>query len=129
MVFKLKNRLTQRGYKQNQIIEHIKTIQFNQRQQILSKGKTKHPPKIAFTTLWCDDAKRLKQIIKKHWRLIQNNRTLREIFLEPLIIAYQNNDSLRKKLVRAKLKPIDDTDQMNQTKQTLKLNHTPLYTS
>ena len=128
MVFKLKNRLTQRGYKQNQIIEHIKTIQFNQRQQILYKQKTKNKktPKLAFTTLWCDDAKRLKQTIKKHWRLIENNKTLREIFPEPPIIAYRNNDSLRKKLVRAKLKPIDDTDQMNQIKQTQIPNHTPL---
>ena len=85
-----------------------------------------YKPKLAFTTLWCDDAKRLKQTIKKHWRLIENNKTPREIFPEPPIIAYRNNDSLRKELVRAKLKPIGDTDQMNQIKQTQIPNHTPL---
>ena len=47
---------------------------------------------------------RLKQVLKKHWKLIQNNRTLNRIFPEPPVSAYRNNPSLRHKLVRAKLK-------------------------
>ena len=128
MTIKLKNRLTQRGYKQNQILKHIKPITFNQREQILSKEKNKSTKqrKLAFTTTFCDDAKRLKLIIKIHWKLIQNNKILNEIFPQPPLIAYRNSDSLRNKLVRAKLTPINDINPQSQTNQSDKPNHIPL---
>ena len=113
---KLTNRLLQRGYKHKQILPHINAVKFNQRHQILFKGKPKNnKKKLVFVTQFCDDAQRLKQILKKHWKLIQNNRTLSHIFPEPPVIAYRNNPSLRHKLVRAKLKPIDESIQIDNT--------------
>ena len=37
-----------------------------------------------------------------------NNQYLKQIFPSPPIIAYRTNPSLKKKLVRAKLKPINN---------------------
>ena len=92
---KLTNRLLQRGYKHKQILPHINAVKFSQRHQTLFKGKPKNnKKKLVFVTQFCDDAQRLKQILEKHWKLIQNNRTLSHIFPEPPVIAYRNNPSL-----------------------------------
>ena len=48
---------------------------------------------------------------KKHWKLIEQNETLRQIFPEPPVIAFKTNPSLKHKLIRAKLKPLDDPPQ------------------
>ena len=53
----------------------------------------------------------------KHWKPIKQNNKLRKIFPNPPIIAYKGNPSLRNKLVRAKLKPIEDIAQTNQETQ------------
>ena len=37
------------------------------------------------------------------------------MFPEPPVIAYRNNPSLKQKLVRAQLKPIDETTQLGDT--------------
>ena len=57
-----------------------------------------------------DDINRIKRIFKKHWILIKNNTLLNHIFPSPPVIAYKANPSLRKKLVRARLKPLDQTN-------------------
>ena len=56
-----------------------------------------------FVTHFCNDAHRHKQILKKHWKLIKNNKILNHIFPEPPVIPYRNHPSLKHKLVRAKL--------------------------
>ena len=116
MTLKLIHKLKHRGYKQDQILKHIRSVKFDQRSETLSRKKKKTltsqtTKKLVFVTQFCDDAKRLKQTIKKHWKLIQQNSTLRELFPEPPTIAYRRNPSLRNKLVRAKLKPLESTSQ------------------
>ena len=44
---------------------------------------------LVFVTRFYDDAQRLRQTIKKHWKLIQQNSTLRKLFPEPPTIAYR----------------------------------------
>ena len=79
---RLTNRLLQRGYKQ--VLPHLNAVKFNQRHQILFRNKPKYnKKKLVFVTHFCDDAHRLKQILKKHWKLIKNNKTLNHIFPEP----------------------------------------------
>ena len=64
------NKLLQRGCKHKQILSHINAVKFNQRHQILFQGKPKNnKKKLVFVTQFCDDAQRLKQILKKHWKL------------------------------------------------------------
>ena len=113
---RLTNQLLQRGYKYKQILPHIESVQFRKGQQFLFRQTPKvNKQKLVFVTQFCDDANRLKQIIKKHWKLIKNNKTLRSIFPEPPVIAYRNNPSLKQKLVRAKLKPIAETTELEDT--------------
>ena len=113
---RLTNRLLQRGYKHKQVLPHLNAVKFNQRHQILFRNKPKdNKKKLVFVTHFCDDAHRLKQILKKHWKLIKNNKTLNHIFPEPPVIAYRNHPSLKHKLVRAKLKSIDEPTQSGNT--------------
>ena len=107
---KLVHKLKQRGYKHNQIINHIKDISFNDRIEALKrKNKAKQTDKLVFVTHYTDDINRIKGIFRKHWKLIKNNTLLNHIFPSPPVIAYKANPSLKKKLVRAKLKPLDQT--------------------
>ena len=82
MTLNLTHRLKERGYKHNQILKHIKSIKFNQRTESLSRKKQRENKiqKLVFVTQFCDDTTRLKRILKKHWKLIQHNNTLRNIF-------------------------------------------------
>ena len=114
MTLKLIHKLKQRGYKHNQIINHIKDIPFSERDEALRrKTKTPKSDKLVFVTQYTDDINRIKGIFRKHWTLIKNNTMLNQIFPSPPVIAYKANPS-RKKLVRAKLKPLNQTDS-NQT--------------
>ena len=70
----------------------------------------KQSSKLIFATHYSDDINRIKRIFKKHWTLIKNNTLLNHIFPSPPVIAYKANPSLRKKLIRARLKPLDQTN-------------------
>ena len=117
MILKLTHKLKERGYKHNQITRHINSVKFNQREETLTKSKHKNnnQQKLVFTTQFNDDANRLKQIIKKHWKLIHRNKTLKAVFPNAPIIAFRGNPSLRNELIRAKLKPIEDTQPLTLT--------------
>ena len=67
---KLTNRLLQRGYEHKQILPHINAVKFNQRHDLIQKPKN-NKKMLVFVTQFCDDAQRLKQILKKNWKLIQ----------------------------------------------------------
>ena len=58
------HRLKHRGYRQNQIIQHVNEIKFNQRHESLTKIKQKEP-KLVFTTNYCDDIHRIECLFKK----------------------------------------------------------------
>ena len=108
MTCKLIHKLKQRGYKQNQIANHIKEIKFSGRKKVLTrKQKPQQTDKLIFVTQYTDNIQRIKRIFNKHWKLIKDNQYLKHIFPSPPMIAYRANPSLRKKLVRAKLKPIN----------------------
>ena len=73
MILKLTHKLKERGYNHTQITKQIQSIKFNQRGEALSRKKHKdnQRQKLVFTTQFSDDTNRLKNIIKKHWKLIQ----------------------------------------------------------
>ena len=77
---------------------NIKDIPFSNRKEALKrKVKSKQPDKLIYATQYS-------------WKLIKNNTLLNQIFPTPPIKAYKANPSLKKKLVRAKLKPLDQTN-------------------
>ena len=72
MTYKLVHKLKQRGYKHNEIINHIKDIPFSERKETLTrKQKPKQTDKLIFVTQHTDDIHRIKRIFKKHWTLIK----------------------------------------------------------
>ena len=81
MTYKLVHKLKQRGYKQSQIVHHIKDIKFSERKTALTrKQKPTQPQKLVFVTQFSDDIQRIKRVFNKHWRLIKNNPYLKQIF-------------------------------------------------
>ena len=102
----LTRKLITRGYKQTEIEQEIKDIRFSSRQTSLTKTTKPKQNKTVFITQFCDDTQRIKQILYKHWKPIQKDPFLRAIFPTPPTIAFRTSQNLRKKLVRAKLKPI-----------------------
>ena len=64
-------------------------------------NKTNNKP--IFTTEYNSNTKYITQILRKHWNIIENDPTLRILWPEPPIVAYQKNKNLRDTLVSAKL--------------------------
>ena len=124
---KLIHKLKGRGYyNHNQIINHVKDISFNDRKAILQrKYKPQHPDKLVFATHFTDDIYRIKRIFKKHWWLIKNNAFLKQlVFPSPPVVAYKANPSLKNKLVRAKLKPLESTKEHQTLNQNITAHDT-----
>ena len=91
--------IKQRGYKQNQIANHIKEIKFSGRKKALTrKQKPQQTDKLIYVTQYTDNIQRIKRIFNKYWKLIKNNQYLKHIFPSPPMIAYRANPSLRKNL-------------------------------
>ena len=58
---------------------------------------------LPFVTQYQPSVPGLKNILMKHWHLIQNQPLLRQIYKEPPIISYKRGRSLTDILVKAKL--------------------------
>ena len=56
-----------------------------------------------FVTQYQPSVPSLKNILMKHWHLIENQPLLRQIYKEPPIISYKRGRSLTDILVKAKL--------------------------
>ena len=77
--------------------------------------------KIVFSTQLCDNIHKFRRIIHKHWKPIQQDPFLRENFPDKPIIAHKTAPNLGKKLVRAKLKPLDPQELTNKTSYSIYL--------
>jgi hypothetical protein len=64
-------------------------------------NKTNNKP--IFITQYNSNTKYITQILRKHWNIIENDPTLRILWPEPPIVAYQKNTNIRDTLVSAKL--------------------------
>ena len=58
---------------------------------------------LPFFTQYQPSVPGLKNILMKHWHLIENQPLLRQIYKEPPIISYKRGRSLTDILVKAKL--------------------------
>ena len=97
--------LIHRGYKHDNIITSFNKAILYTQNELLNKtenaNKTTNKP--IFTTQYNSNTKYIAQILRKHWNVIENDPTLRILWPEPPIVAYQKNKSLRDTLVSAKL--------------------------
>ena len=56
-----------------------------------------------FSIPYNNNTKYIAQILRKHWNIIENDPTLRILWPEPPIVAYQRNKNLEDNLVQTKL--------------------------
>ena len=103
-----RRRLEARGYPKEYIESNIESslseVTFDSRQSALKSQKHKTAERILpFVTTYHPAVNKLKQIVMKNWRFIENQPMLKTIFKNPPIISYKRGKSLKDMLVRAKL--------------------------
>ena len=95
--------LRERGYPRNLIILTLSEIHFENRKEALRQKPSREKTILPFVTQDQPSVPSLKNILMKHWQLIEKQPLLRQIYKEPPIISYKRGRSLNDLLVKAKL--------------------------
>ena len=118
----LETKLQQRGYTHSEMSEFIGSINFQDREMELLPKKKDHDPRLTLTVTYSDKVSKIKQAVKETWNELQQNPRLKMIFPDAPRIAYRKNPSLRNKLVRAQLKPVDPQEDRSSSNTTATLS-------
>ena len=102
-VANFKTRLKSRGYPNHLAQRTISEVIFTERQSALQLKSRANKRILPFVTQYQPSVRNLKEILMKHWQLIQNQPLLKKIFTEPPIISFKRGKSLKDMLVRAKI--------------------------
>jgi hypothetical protein len=110
--------MAKRGHNPVRIKKATSTVQHKHRQKMLhstyqttSKGlptstiKYKAQPPLTISTTFDPGLKHLKQAFLAHWRIIQNNINLSNLFPEPPIVAYKRGRNISDIIIRSRLSP------------------------
>ena len=93
---KLKTDFVKRGYNENFVEEQFERISTKERKSLLEKKSTlSNQTRIPLVITYNTTLPNIKEIIYKHWNLLQINTVLRPLFEEKPIIAYRRNKNLR----------------------------------
>ncbi len=97
--------LSQRGYKPHQLEKWTRDINHDRRQEYL-RDTTKNTSawRPVFSTLLQPGAHRIKDVIKRHWEIIENNTILNDLFPTRPIVAYRRGKNLGQSLTRSKVR-------------------------
>ena len=98
-----KSHLLDRGYPENLIQTTLSQVNFEDRKLALQPKEKENKRILPFVTQYQPAVPNLKQILMKHWHLIEQQPLLREIYKDPPLISYKRGRSLNDILVRAKL--------------------------
>ena len=85
-----------------------------QRREALLRYKPKPEPSsslILFVLIYHPELPKVKEIVDKHWLIIDSSKHLNKIFPQKRIMVYKRSKSLRDILVRAKLNPDPSDDE------------------
>ena len=136
-ILKHKRNLVRKGYNPAKITSNLKKIQFSTRKTRALKTKedksnksdttAESNSKPTYVTRYCPNARKAFRIVYKHWANINTEiPTLKRFLKITPRLAYRANANLSKRLVKAKLKPITDTNQDNPLENTIDntQNHT-----
>ena len=101
----LKTQLKSRGYKTKNITDAFDKAQEKDRASLMEyKNKATRADRIPFVVTFHPDLTNISSTIRKHWRLIENDSSLKEIFPSPPVIAYRRPKNLKDILVTSKVK-------------------------
>ena len=93
--------LRERGYPRNLITLTLSEIHFENRKEALRQKPSREKTILPFVTQYQPSVPSLKNILMKHWQLIEKQPLLRQIYKEPPIISYKRGRSLKDILVKA----------------------------
>jgi len=116
MLLTHKRNLAKRGYPSAKLNRELKKIQFLMRINKTLKNKKQHKQKPnntndkpTFITRYCPNAGRPFRLVHKHWTSIStDNAHLNRFLKNTPRLSYKSNPNFAKKLVRAKLKQLED---------------------
>ena len=113
----LTDHLCKRGYQKQEISLAIERARQQKREDLLSYRLKSESNVLPFVLTYHPDLPKVREIINKHWPIIESSSTLSEIFTERPTMAYRRPKSLRDLLVRAKLKPdMRDDEPLGETR-------------
>ncbi len=82
-----------------------KALKYTTQNELLNNEKTpKTNNSPIFSIQYNNNTKYITHILHKHWSVIENDPTLRILWPEPPMVAYQKNKNLKDTQVTAKLK-------------------------
>ena len=95
--------LIERGYPESLVQRTLSEVIFENRKQALQPKPKQNKKILPFVTQYHPTVPNVKQILMKHWHLIEKQPLLKEIFREPPLLSYKRGKSLKDILVRSKL--------------------------
>ena len=91
--------LRERGYPRNLITLTLSEIHFENRKEALRQKPSREKTILPFVTQYQPSVPSLKNILMKHWQLIEKQPLLRQIYKEPPIISYKRGRSYIKTII------------------------------
>ena len=91
--FKIK--FTNRGYKENEIIEQFNKATEQDRDKLLTYKTKQNSNKIVFSTKYNQNLPNIGQHIQENWHLLHINPVISESFQENPVVAYKRNPNLK----------------------------------
>ena len=88
-------RFIEQGYKENIIRNQIKKIDNLERSTLLNKINAVRKNVIPFSVTYSQTLPNIREIIKKHWHILNINNTFGNVFKATLVIASRKNKWLR----------------------------------
>ena len=123
--FKHKHRhnLLKRGYSKHFVSQYTNNIHFKHRSLALKLKPRIDRKRIAFVTRFTPSAAKAMKIIKKFWPSLRGTKSLKHTRFPSPMLTYKSNKNIKSHLVRAKLKQInDDNNVINQIEFNITLD-------
>ena len=106
-VNKFASKLKERGYTDNEIHSNINKVDFNNRSAHINKlvNKETAPPPLVCVSTYDPKWAHLKDILGKHWDIIDSNPDLKKVFPCPPTVAYRRGKNIGDIITSTKLEP------------------------
>ena len=88
-------RFMEKGYKENIIRNQIEKVDNLERSTLLNKTNAVRKNVIPFSVTYSPTLPNIREIINKHWHILNINNTFRNVFKATPAIAFRKNTSLR----------------------------------
>ena len=91
---KLRNKLLERGYKQQEINKGIERTKTLDRRKLLEEKAKKQSNRIPLVLTYNRTLPNVKRAISNNWNLLHINQEFKDVFQEPPILAFRRNRNL-----------------------------------